>query len=207
MTGKKKNNDKKIDEQNIEKAKGEIVRSTKPGSDPQVRQYATMLLGKLKESDGVEPLLLALRDPDKKVRDQAAKSLGEIGDPSVDPLIVLLEDPDWKVRYRAAEALGITGSEKAVSYLIEKLDDPKDHVRYMAAKALGETGAMEGEKALIARLGDENEFVRRSVASTLGKTGGTAAKEALRQSLICEPSEHTRGAITTALNLLEAKTK
>jgi HEAT repeat protein len=205
MTEKAENIVKKTDEQNIEKAMGEIARSTQPGSDPQVRQYATMLLGKLKESDGVGPLLLALRDPDIKVRDQAAKSLGEIGGPSVDPLIILLEDPDWKVRYRAAEALGITGSEKAVPFLIVTLEDPKDHVRYMAAKALGETGVMGDEKALIARLGDENEFVRRSVASTLGKTGGAAAKEALQQSLICEPSEKTREAMGTAIRLLGKK--
>ena len=102
MTGKTENFAKKTEEQNIENAKGEIARSTRPGSDPQVRQYASILLGKLKESDGVEPLLMALRDPEKKVREQAAKALGEIGGPSVDPLILLLDDPDWKVRYRAA---------------------------------------------------------------------------------------------------------
>jgi len=207
MTDKAENIVKKTDEQNIEKARGEIARSTQPGSDPQVRQYATILLGKLKESDGVGPLLLALRDPDKKVRDQAAKSLGEIGDPSVDPLILLLDDADWKVRYRAAEALGITRAEKAVPFLIVTLEDPKDHVRYMAAKALGETGARGAEKALIGRLGDENEFVRRSVASTLGKTGCAFAKEALQQSLSCEPSENTRKAIKTALHQIEGKTK
>ncbi|MEI6293435.1 MAG: HEAT repeat domain-containing protein [Methanomicrobiales archaeon] len=203
MNGKTENFAKNTEEQNIANAKGEIARSTRTGSDPQVRQYATILLGKLKELDGVEPLLLAIRDPDKNVREQAAKSLGEIGDPSVDPLIILLEDPDWKVRYRAAEALGITGSEKAVPSLIITLEDPKDHVRYMAAKALGETGARGSEKALIARLGDENEFVRSSVASTLGKTGGSSAKEALQHSLTCEPSEKTREAMETALHLLE----
>ena len=76
-----------------------------------------------------------------------------------------MDDPDWKVRYRAAEALGITGSKKAVPFLINSLDDPKDHVRYMAAKALGTLGSGDAEKALIARLGDENEFVRRSAGN------------------------------------------
>lgn len=205
MDGKTENFAKNTEEQNIENARGEIARSTQPGSDPQVRQYGTILLGKLKESDGVGPLLLALRDPDKKVRDQAAKALGEIGDPSVDPLISLLDDPDWKVRYRATEALGITGSKRAVPFLINALGDPKDHVRYMAAKALGETGTGCDENVLIARLGDENEFVRRSIASTLGKTGGPSAKEALQNSLAREPSEQTREAMVTALRLLENK--
>ncbi|MCU0629845.1 MAG: HEAT repeat domain-containing protein [Methanoregulaceae archaeon] len=205
MTGKTDNFGKKTDEQNIENAREEIARSTRPGNDPQVRQYASILLGKLKDSEGVEPLIMALRDPDKKVRDQAAKSLGEIGEPSVDSLVLLLDDPDWKVRYRATEALGITGSKKAVPFLIVSLDDPKDHVRYMAAKSLGETGDGSCEKALIARLGDENEFVRRSAALTLGKTGGTAAKGALEHSLTRETSENTRVAIENALKALEKK--
>ena len=205
MAGKTDNNAKKEERKNIENAREDIVRSTLPGNDPQVRQYATLLLGQLRESEGIDPLLRALRDPDKKVRDQAAKALGEIGGPSVDSLISLLEDPDWKVRYRAAEALGIIGSESAVLFLVNALDDPKDHVRYMAAKAIGETGSGSTEKALIARLGDENEFVRRSVAMALGKTGDNAAKKALQHSMIQETSESVRQAIETALQLLEKK--
>jgi len=205
MAGKTDNNAKKAQGKNIENAREDIVRSTQPGNDPQVRQYATLLLGQLRESEGIDPLLRALRDPDKKVRDQAAKALGEIGGPSVDSLISLLEDPDWKVRYRAAEALGIIGSESAVLFLVNALDDPKDHVRYMAAKAIGETGSGSTEKALIARLGDENEFVRRSVAMALGKTGDNAAKKALQHSMIQETSESVRQAIETALQLLEKK--
>ncbi len=192
-------------EDNIEKAKGEIARSTQAMNDPQVRQYGAFLLGQLRESEGIDPLLRALHDPDKKVRAQSAKALGEIGDPSVDSLIYLMDDPDWKIRYRAAEALGIIGSHKAVPFLITALDDRKDHVRYMAAKALGSAGSGDAEKALITRLGDENEFVRRSVATTLGKTGGIAAKEALQNSLAREPSGEVRVVIGSALQLLEKK--
>ena len=103
------------------------------------------------------------------------------------------------------EALEITGSNKAVPFLINSLDDPKDHVRYMAAKALGTLGSGDAEKALIARLGDENEFVRRSVATALGKTGGIAAKEALKKSLAKEPSGEVCDVIGSALQLLEKK--
>lgn len=205
MTGKINDIANKPGEKNIEEAREEITRSTQPGNDPQVRQYATLLLGQLRESEGIDPLLKALRDPDIKVRAQAATSLGDIGDPSVDPLTFLMNDPDWKVRYRVAEALGITGSKKGVPILITMLDDPKDHVRYMAAKALGVTGSGNAEVALVARLGDENEFVRRSAATALGKTGGITAKEALTHSLARETSEDVRKVIVTALQSLEKK--
>lgn len=190
-------------EENIENARVGIARSTGAGNDPQVRQYAAMLLGQLREPEGIDPLLRALRDPEKKVRAQAVTALAEIGDPSVDSLTLLMNDPDWKVRYRAAEALGIIRSKKAVPFLITALDDQKDHVRYMAAKALGTTGFGTAEKALIARLGDENEFVRRSAATALGKSGGIAAKEALKNSLAREPSEEVRNAIGSALQSLK----
>jgi HEAT repeat protein len=190
-------------EKNMDQVREVIAGSTQPGNDPQVRQYAALLLGQLKESDGIDPLIQALRDPDKNVRAQAAIALGEIGDPSVDSLILLLDDMDWKVRYRAAEALGMIRSIKAVPFLIIALDDPKDHVRYMAAKAIGETGSGKAEKALIVRLSDENEFVRRSAVTALGKTGGIAAKMALKDLLLREQSEEVRLAIGIALDHLE----
>jgi len=189
--------------ENLNQVRLVIARSTKSGNDPQVRQFAALLLGQLKESDGIDPLLRALRDPDKKVRGQAARALGEIGEPSVESLIILTKDPDWKVRYRAAEALGMIGSIKAVPCLIEALGDPKDHVRYMAAKAIGETGSGNAETALVAHLGDENEFVRRSAAIALGITGGKLACKALKDILIREPSEKVRIAIRASLSNLE----
>jgi len=205
MAGKTDNIVNKTEEKNIKNAREDIIRSTQPENDPQVRQYATLLLGQLRESDGIDSLIQAIRDPDKKMRAQAAIALGEIGGPSIDPLTALLEDPDWKVRYRAAEALGITGSDRAVPFLVNALDDPKDHVRYMAAKAIGEIGSGSAEKALIARLGDENEFVRRSAATALGKTGTKAAKKAVQHSLNQETSETVRQTIETVLLLLEKK--
>jgi len=205
MIGKTDDSANKSEKKNIMKAEGEIARSTEAGNDPQVRQYASLLLGQLKDSDGIDLLIQALRDPDMSVRAQATRSLGEIGDPSVDSLTRLMDDPDWKIRYRAAEALGITGSKKAVPFLITALDDQKDHVRYMAAKAIGTIGSGNAEKALITRLGDENEFVRRSAATALGKTGGFAAKEALKNSLTQEPSEEVRKVFGSALQLFEKK--
>lgn len=203
MTEKINDSGKLRDEKNIENARVEIAKGMQPGNDPQVRQYAAMLLGQSGEPEGIGPLLYAIRDPDKKVRARAAEALGMIGDPSVDSLVLLMNEPDWKIRYRAAEALGITGSKKGVPSLITALDDPKDHVRYMAAKAIGATGSGMAEVALIARLGDENEFVRRSAATALGKTGGIAAKEAITHSLAREPSEDVREALGSALQLLE----
>jgi HEAT repeat protein len=52
------------------------------------------------------PLAEALRDPNHLVRWEAAKALGEIGDPEAAPsLAEALEDEEFEVRWRAAEAL------------------------------------------------------------------------------------------------------
>jgi HEAT repeat protein len=203
MSAKKDDSNDHVEGKSNGYAREAIIRSTKPGNDPQVRQYASILLGQLKDSECINALILALRDTDKKVRAQAALSLGGIGDPAVGPLISLMDDPDWKVRYRAAEALGITRSEKAIPSLISALDDQKDHVRYMAAKAIGEIGPGRAETALVRRLTDDNEFVRRSTVTALGKTGGNTVKQVLTEYYTVETSEGVRKEIRSAINLLE----
>jgi HEAT repeat protein len=84
----------------------------------------------------------ALRDPDAKVRKQAAFTLGNIGpsDPAVLPaLLGALKDEDAQVRCEAILALLKFGPEakKAVPALTELAQqDSDDQVRAYAAKAL-----------------------------------------------------------------------
>jgi HEAT repeat protein len=52
-------------------------------------------LGKLGDRRAIEPLLLALRDKDKSVRNSAAEALRNLGDPqAVEPLLLALNDFD-----------------------------------------------------------------------------------------------------------------
>jgi len=135
--------------------------------DPIIRRHALYLLAATGDPLHADIFLRALRDPEKAVRDQAARALAGIGTPVLPLIFDLLPDPDWKVRYRAAEILGLIGDATATSRLIERVSDPKDHVRYMAAKSLGmirDTAAIE---PLNRCLDDENPFVRRIAAVSL----------------------------------------
>ncbi|MCJ7727338.1 MAG: HEAT repeat domain-containing protein, partial [Methanoregula sp.] len=58
----------------------------------------------------VEPLIKSLKDKDRRVREQAAVALGEIGDErAVEPLLWALKDENDGVREQAKEAIGKLG--------------------------------------------------------------------------------------------------
>ena len=94
-----------------------------------VRLHAIEALGKMKSSEGVEALLYVLcNDRDSAVRIDAARALGDIGDPrAVDHLILAMKDID--LRPVAIEALGKIADGRAVPALVsvmERADTPPD---------------------------------------------------------------------------------
>jgi HEAT repeat protein len=66
----------------------------------------------------VDPLIKALQDPNKRVREEAALALGLLRDPrAITPLNQTLRDPDEAVRKRAVLALLMLGEQKEDSHL------------------------------------------------------------------------------------------
>jgi HEAT repeat protein len=87
----------------------------------------------------VPALIAAFKDSAPNVREQAAKALGEIGDPSATrALIAALKDPQWKVREQAVRALGRIGDKSAVPAMIAALK--KNGSNGLLAKVLGKIG-------------------------------------------------------------------
>lgn len=83
--------------------------------DVQVRREAAYTLGKIGNSNAVEPLMKALNDPDNHVRRQAADALGNIGDKrAVEPLTKAMSDPNNYVCQGAADALKKINEKKAM---------------------------------------------------------------------------------------------
>ncbi len=80
----------------------------------------------------------ALSSEDKSERAEAARRLGDLGDPAaVLPLIEALKDEDsWNVRACAAKSLGKLGEISAVPALIDALGDKSDGVAFDAHNAL-----------------------------------------------------------------------
>jgi HEAT repeat protein/cyclophilin family peptidyl-prolyl cis-trans isomerase len=86
------------------------LRTLVTDADARLRRRAALAIGRVGLTDGVAPLLAALKDPEPAVRATAAFGLGLIGDASAAaPLVAALEDPDPRVQGRAAEALGLIG--------------------------------------------------------------------------------------------------
>jgi HEAT repeat protein len=85
-----------------------------------VRQRVIGALGKQKNIQAVELLILMLKEPESIVRNSAVIALGEIGDTlAVKPLIAALEDMDTNVRFYAAVVLGNLGAAIALPSLLK----------------------------------------------------------------------------------------
>ncbi|MFA4823570.1 MAG: HEAT repeat domain-containing protein [Methanoregula sp.] len=184
-----------LEKQNLEG----LIKSLLDSTDPKVRQYAAYLLGQAKNPRAIEPLIHALADFDKSVREQATLALSSLGKSAIEPLAEAMKEPRWETRYRAAEALGKIADEKAVKPLIQGLKDNREHVRYMAAKGLRELGDSDATEPMIILLKDENNYVRMMVARALGAIGGKKVQAALATALEAEQDDKVKEAIREAM--------
>jgi CubicO group peptidase (beta-lactamase class C family) len=131
-------------------------------------------------SDAQDPasLVRALKDPDPRVRENAAESLGRMGPAApeaVEPLLLCLSDSDPYVIGEAAEALSRIGGA-AVPGLIRLLEHAAPSSRWAATIALGKIGAVAypAVPALIRSLADSLDDVRWGAAMALGNIGPKA---------------------------------
>ena len=139
-----------------------------------------------------EPLTETLSDNDRYydpgVREDAAYTLGEIGDVrAVEPLIEALYYPKGYVCDRAVVALGKIGDERAVFDLSELLGLEGEYMRYreFAAEALGRIGEPATE-SLIWYLGDANSNIRRYAARALVDIGKPAVESLITALEECD---------------------
>ena len=177
----------------------DLVHALRDSTDPLIRQYAAYLLGKAKNPRAIQPLIEALGDFDKSVREQATLALSAIGKAAIEPLSAAIKEPKWETRYRAAEALGKIADEKAVKPLIQALKDNRDHVRYMAAKGLRSLRHADTIEPMVILLNDENKYVRMMAVRALGAIGGKNVKTALTKALESENDEKVKEAIVEAM--------
>jgi HEAT repeat protein len=162
-----------------------LIRALGYSADTDVRRAAATALGELGDRRAVEPLSLALRNPDWEHdwRDMgaAADALARLGAPSVGPLISALAYHSTVVRVSAAEALGAIG-RPAVGPLVALLGDADLETRETAAQVLTDIGA-DAIDQLVEALNDESTGRRLRAAEVLGKIGDQRAVEPLIRAL------------------------
>jgi HEAT repeat protein len=179
-----------------------------------MRLHAVEALGKIKSPDAVAPLLgLLFNDRDAAVREDAARSLGEIGDArAVEFLLVAMKEPG--VRPVAIEALGKIRDGRAVPALLAVVDGSArpEHTRpvhgcgdryddeMLAMEAAVKALALIGDPSVIPALTEalKNTVVRAEAASALASFG-QAALPSMLDLLKREQDENIRYHVQEAL--------
>lgn len=176
-----------------------LINTLHNSADPTLRKHAAYLLGNARTTQAIRPLIEALGDLDKSVREQAMLALVATGKAATEPLADAMKDPRWETKYRAVEALGKLADEKALKPLVWGLRDNRDHVRYMAAKGLRDLGDSTAIDPLIILLKDENRLVRLMTVRALTAIGGKKVQTAIKEALATETDEKVREAMNEAL--------
>ena len=130
-------------------------------ADEEVRTFAGVMLGTLKDAGATPALVKALADPDMNVKHAAAEALGKIGDGrAVGPLIDALSADLW-LQFPAVMALGDVGDARAVGPLVALLKMPG--MNMPAIQALGKIGDPAALDPLAGLLDDEDPALREWV--------------------------------------------
>jgi HEAT repeat protein len=120
--------------------------------DGALRHWAVLPMG---GQPALKLLISYMYDNDPSIRQEAAYTLGEMGDHgAANALLAGLHDDDVLVRWRSAEALGKMKELSAVKPLIATLDDRSPKVRLVAAWALGRIGDARAIEGLVHVLPD-----------------------------------------------------
>jgi HEAT repeat protein len=120
------------------------------------------------DSTSLDSLLATLGSYDGVARQHARRALVAIGGPAVASLIEALADPNDDVRWEAAKALGQIGDPVAAEALVRALEDKSSGVRWLAAKgliALGREGLVPLLRALEQR--SDAEWLREGAHHVL----------------------------------------
>jgi HEAT repeat protein len=118
----------------------EVYRASKD-EDPRVRQYLTLVLGKVGDRKATPVLVEALKENAVETRIYSLLALSELRDPASVPAIVeATRDPEHDVRKTAVFVLGLIGDARAMPRLSEMLGDDIADVRFNAAIALSRFG-------------------------------------------------------------------
>jgi HEAT repeat protein/beta-lactamase regulating signal transducer with metallopeptidase domain len=142
--------------------------------------------GRVSQSRASSALAQALRDESPKVREVAARSLGQLEDhTALDALGAVLSDESIEVRLAAVQALGEIDDPRSVDALLKVLRDDSDpKVREMAAWALGEIEDARAVSGLAAALKSERvKEVRLKIVWALGEIEDAKAVDAVSSAL------------------------
>ena len=102
----------------------------------EVAYHATRVLGKLRDSRAVEPLVERLKEDKGELGPSLSAALGQLGASAFEPLVETLQHGNSEARTHAALALAFLRDRRAMKPLQEALSDEDEGVRAYAKWAL-----------------------------------------------------------------------
>ncbi|MFA6056254.1 MAG: HEAT repeat domain-containing protein [Thermodesulfovibrionales bacterium] len=163
-------------------AVGHLIGVLKHFRSWQLRSEAADALGKIKDPRIVGPLIEALNDRNSRVREAAAKSLKEVGEPAVEPLLASLKDENQDVSFKAIVLLGEIGDSRAVEPLVGVLKHFELWaMRFEAARSLGMIKDPRAIGPLTEALYDKDEYVREGAEGALKEIAGKEFKRRMEK--------------------------
>jgi AAA family ATP:ADP antiporter len=172
-------------------------------ANPEIRMGA--MVGLLRNG-GVEGILLAgeklirqVDSPDAAEREFAARTLGEVGQPSFyRPLLKLLQDDDWQVRRTALAAAGRLQNRKLWPLVLENVAQPEVRTAAVLSLIAGGESVSPVLKKVFADRERSPEFLTR-VARICGQIGGDRITDLLQEQLTF-PDKRVRHQILLSLS-------
>jgi HEAT repeat protein len=159
-----------------------LARQLREAGEAGDRARAARLLGLLRNSRSVNPLIAALADDDWEVRRDAAEALGQLGEGRARPAVRrLLGDGEVAVRVGAVRALGDLGATMALGRSLA--NEAEVEVRVQVVQALGQQVSPAGRHWLRRALTDSSETVRWLAATFLVEQGESVGLAVLERKL------------------------
>ena len=135
--------------------------------DPQVRQAALQVLGRLGGTASETALLMAMKDESALIRRSAIYYLDGRNPHHYPALTLALTDEESEVRRQAIEALAMSADRSLIEPLTLMLQDEDPWVRSTAIRALGRFGGVEALTAVRSGLRDPIGLVTIAAVETL----------------------------------------
>jgi HEAT repeat protein len=136
-----------------------------------VRAQVGWALAKISGNKAIEGLIRLFNDTMMEVQSEAVKAVTSMGTSVVPSLIPCLKDERWRVREQAAKALGNLKDPQAVQGLIIACRDRDGAVKSAAAEALGKIGDAKAVPALVKLFKDTSKIVRETSGTALMHIG------------------------------------
>jgi HEAT repeat protein len=127
-----------------------VIFERSKGSDPQIRRYLALALGRLQDKEAIPALQESVNDEDSETALWSIWAIGAIGDKESTPLIISkLQSTDAGVRTMSAYVLGALGDPRAIPPLQGHLEDSSAEVTWNSALALSRMDDASGTAVLL----------------------------------------------------------